>query len=113
MSPEEVKTHDEIFAAENGGYGPPLNWYKCQMAGLNIEDDARIPAERATIEQPTLLVTCRNDPAGIPAMAEEGTRASARNLEVKQLDTGHWVQLEKPDEVNQLLKEFLEGLSLA
>ena len=36
-----------------------------------------------------------------------------KNLEVKQLDTGHWLLLEKPDEVHQLLKEFLEALNLA
>lgn len=108
-----MKTHNKIFAPENGGYGPPLNWYKCQIRHFNDEDEASIPAERSSIEQPTLLVTCSKDPVGNPDMAEAGTRPFVKNLQVKQIDTGHWLQLENPDEVNQILKKFFEGLKVA
>ena len=113
MSPEDVKTREKIFAAEAGGYGPPLNWYKCHMANLNSEDDASIPADRLKIEQPTLLITCGNDPVGIPVLAVEGTKPFVQMLEIKQVDTGHWLQLEKPDEVNHILKDFLEQLKVS
>ena len=105
-----MKTHNKIFAPENGGYGPPLNWYKCQIRHFNDEDDAGIPAESSFIEQPTLLVTCSKDPVGAPEMAEAGTRPFIKDLQVKQVGTGHWLQLEKPNEVNEILKNFFEGL---
>jgi hypothetical protein len=28
------------------------------------------------------------------------------SLKVEQLDTGHWMMLEEPDETNRILKEF-------
>jgi soluble epoxide hydrolase/lipid-phosphate phosphatase len=31
------------------------------------------------------------------------------NLRVEDLDTGHWIMLEKPDEVNKILEDFIEG----
>ena len=108
-----METHTKIFAPANGGYGPPLNWYKAQIRHFNDEDEASIPAERSFIEQPTLLVTCSQDPVGAPGVAEAGTRPFVKNLQVTQIDTGHWLQLEKPDEVNQILKHFFEGLNAA
>ena len=113
LSSEEVQTHSKIFAPENGGYGPPLNWYKAQIRLFNDADEASLPAERSFIEEPTLLVTCSKDPVGAPAVAEAATRPFVKNLQVKQIDTGHWLQLEKPDEVNQMLKDFFEGLKAA
>lgn len=109
---EEVDIHNRIFASHNGGYGPPLNWYNCQMGDYNDEDEASIPNERAYVEQPTLLVTCSGDPVAPPGFIEGGTRPFVRNLEVKQVDTGHWLLLEKPDEVNAILKDFFESLNV-
>ncbi|KAL8793176.1 MAG: hypothetical protein Q9195_004206 [Heterodermia aff. obscurata] len=113
LSSEEVKTHNKIFAPENGGYGPPLNWYKSRISHVNNEDEASIPEEKSLIGQPTLLVTCSKDPVGVAGIAEARTRPFVKNLQVKQVDTGHWLQLEKPDEVNQILKDFFEGLKAA
>ena len=28
ITPEEIKMHDSIFGSSEGGYNPPLNWYK-------------------------------------------------------------------------------------
>lgn len=112
FTPEEVDIHNRIFASNNGGYGPPLNWYNCQMGDHNDEDEASIPKERAYVEQPTLLVTCSGDPVAPPDFVEGGTRSFIRNLKVKQVDTGHWLLLEKPDEVNGILKDFFESLNV-
>ena len=110
LSHEEVETHYRHFASENGGYGPGLNWYKSQIRNLDSENEASIPEERKSIQQPTLLLTCRDDPIGVPVLQEAATKPFVRNLTIKQIDTGHWPQLEKPDEVNEILKTFLEGL---
>lgn len=78
------------------------------MAHLNDDDEAAVPEERKFIEQPTLLVTCSKDVIALPAMMEGMTRKWAKDLRVENLDTGHWVYLEKPDEVNTILKRFFE-----
>jgi pimeloyl-ACP methyl ester carboxylesterase len=30
-------------------------------------------------------------------------------LEVKRIEAGHWLQLERPDEVNECLHDFIKG----
>lgn len=108
VSSNELEIHDSIFARENGGYGPPLNWYKAQIANLNTPDEAKLAQERLRIQAPTLLVKCSLDYVGVPALQEQNTRPWVDNLQVKEFATGHWVQLEKPDEVNRILKDFIE-----
>lgn len=78
------------------------------MANLNTEDEAGIPPERFHIQQPTLLITCSQDPLAIAAMQEGAMRPFVKNLQVETVDTGHWLQLEKADEVNGFLKAFFE-----
>ena len=108
VSAEEYELHDKIFAAESGGYGPPLNWYKAQIANLNTPDEDSLTTEEKHIHGPTLLVICTLDYVGVPVIQEQNTREWVPNLQVKELATGHWVQLEKPDEVNKILKDFIE-----
>ena len=70
MSSEDLEMHNKIFATENGGYGPPLNWYKAQIANLNTPDEALLTPERTQIHAPTLLVTCSLDYVGVPTIQE-------------------------------------------
>lgn len=81
------------------------------MANLNTSDEAEIPPERFLIQQRTLLITCAKDILGIPAMQEGAMRPFVKNLQVEKVDTGHWLQLEKPEEVNELLKTFFDEVS--
>ena len=37
-------------------------------------------------------------------------RPWAKDMRVKELDAAHWVPLEKPDQVNQALQEFFDGV---
>lgn len=108
ISKEEVETYKKIFDPKDGGYGPPLNWYKAQMADLNDEDESSIDPERRHIQQPTLLITCSLDPIAVAAMQEQGMRPFVQNLKVEGLEAGHWVQQEKHGEVNKSLKAFFE-----
>ena len=42
----------------------------------------------------------------------EQMRPLAPDLKVEHVDGGHWLQLEKADEVNKILGEFMEGQRL-
>ena len=99
----------EIFSPSNGGFGPSLNWYKAQIANLNRPDEEDISEERKMIEKPTLLVTCAFDGIMPPQMQVEGMRPFCKDLKVKAFESGHFVQLEKADELNKSLETFIEG----
>lgn len=113
VSSEDIEIHDRIFTTENGGYGPPLMWYKSVMANVNVQDEATLAPEQSHIGQPTLLITAANDYIAIPAMQEQGMRPYVKNLKVESVETGHWLQLEKPDEVNQRLERFFTESAVA
>lgn len=109
MPENEALTHSRIFSADNGGYRGGCNWYKAQMGNINAADEEAVPAERRRIEKPTLLVTCTDDYVAVPALQEGQMREFAvGGMEVKQVEAGHWVQLEKAEEVNAVLKDFFE-----
>ena len=111
VTPSEIETHNKIFdpSSGGGGYGPPLNWYKAEIANLNTPDDGAVPEERYHIQQPTLLVTCTYDYIAVPKMQEDGMKPYVKDLTVKELPSGHFVQSEKADEVNEVLKAFFEA----
>ena len=68
-----------------------------------------IPHTRANITKPVLLLTAAKDPIGTPARAEAGTRPYAPDLRVRQIDSGHFMMLEKADEVNEAMRAFFES----
>lgn len=110
ISSAELIIHDQIFNLSNGGYGPALNWYKAQIANVNCEDEAPLASGDMQFERPTLLVTCHKDPIVVADMQEKTTKQYANNLRVKHLETGHWVNLEQPSKVNEIIQEFVTDL---
>ena len=78
------------------------------MGQINAEDEASVPEERQHIHKPSLLVLCEKDYIAIPQLMEESMRPFAKDMEVKTVDCGHWLLLEKTDEVNEILKDFFE-----
>lgn len=108
LSKHEAWKHNKIFSAENGGYSGGLNWYKAQMANVNAADEEAIPPERAQIDKPTLFFANKQDYILVPALQEAQMKPLVKDLEIQELDCGHWTQLEKANEVNELLKGFIE-----
>ena len=106
-TPEQISTDEQIISA--GGYTGPLNWYKAQIANLNAADEPFIPDELKHIAQPTLLLTATKDLVCTPVMAEAGMKDWVKDLTVKGVDAGHWLHLERPDEVNEALRAFVEA----
>jgi pimeloyl-ACP methyl ester carboxylesterase len=91
---------------ERTGFRGPLNWYR------NIDRNWELtPFLRgATLRQPTLFVAGEED--GVITLyrqAFDDMEAAVPNLANKTLlpGAGHWVQQERPYEVNRLLIDFL------
>ncbi|KAL8873180.1 MAG: hypothetical protein Q9215_001687 [Flavoplaca cf. flavocitrina] len=108
MSKSEMENHKQIFSPENGGYRGGLNWYKAHMLNLNSDDEKNVPSDRLQTDKPALLVVCTKDCVAIPSMQEQDMRAFASDVMVESLDCGHWVQLEKANEVNEIVTSFIE-----
>ncbi|KAL8996144.1 MAG: hypothetical protein Q9169_004291 [Polycauliona sp. 2 TL-2023] len=104
----EIQMHKQIFSKENGGYGPPLNWYKCEIANLNVADEAGVAEADYYLKVPTLLVTCKDDPIGVPEVQRMNMKpwVEEKLLKEVEVECGHWCMLEKGGEVNGLLEGF-------
>jgi soluble epoxide hydrolase/lipid-phosphate phosphatase len=79
------------------------------MGNLN-EEDERANNLALTLEHPVLMIKASRDIVATAAMMERGIRQFANDVRLKELDTGHWVQLEAREEINKHLEEFFSEL---
>ena len=105
LSEEDVAYFAKEFAGS--GFRGGLNRYR------NMDRDWEELPELATtrIEQPALFITGENDPVRSFAPAD-GMQQTVPGLKESLVikDAGHWVQQEKPAEVNGALLNFLKEL---
>ena len=59
---------------------------------------------------PALFIPSLGDITVLPRYYEVDMRASFDDLEIKALNTSHWVLLEDPQGVNRILEGWLGGL---
>ena len=100
---------DYVFEEyKRNGAHPPLNAYR--VMPLNARDEAELPKSGDyKVPTTTLFIQALRDKALPPAMSQGMERFFADGvLTVKEIDADHFVQLEKADEFNKALKEWLE-----
>ncbi len=105
-------TEDEldVYAAafERTGFTGGLNWYRA----IDLSHGETRMLSNFTIDVPTLMITAENDMILRPEQAGP-MRQWIPNLRVEMVrNCSHWTQQERPDEVNRLMIEFLDGLGL-
>ncbi|KAL3424069.1 epoxide hydrolase [Phlyctema vagabunda] len=105
FSSEDTAQHLKQFSIEKGGYGPAINWYRAQLQNINEADEKAIRQEAHILHRPTLLFTSHNfiTVAGNPA---EQMKPLVSDFTTKEINSGHWIQREKADEVNSILQDF-------
>ncbi|KAL4970916.1 alpha/beta fold hydrolase [Aspergillus stella-maris] len=101
----------------NGGFNGPVKAYKSLMRDYNAADEEAIPPLKAAIPCPVLLLTASKDPVGLPDSQISNTTPYAADIRVKAVNAGHFLQVEKPDEISQGIHDFVrdvmgEGLCL-
>jgi pimeloyl-ACP methyl ester carboxylesterase len=107
ISQEELDHYVDEFG--RSGFTGPLNWYR--NFDRNWELTASAPAP--TIAAPSLFIAGTADPVlGFTARDRFSEVVSGPYREVMIDGAGHWIQQERPDEVNTALLEFLSGLGL-
>lgn len=101
LSADELDLYASTF--ERTGFGGAINWYR------NIDENGRRFPEVgvAQLDLPALMICAEWDPALPPALAASmGERCS--DLEMHTVaKAGHWVQTECPEEVDDLLVDWL------
>jgi pimeloyl-ACP methyl ester carboxylesterase len=105
ISQDEFDLYVQEFS--RNGFTAPLNWYRC--FDHNWELTATTPA--ATITVPSLFVGGGADPTLVYTPRERVRDVVSGDYREVMIDgAGHWIQQERPAEVNELLIEFLSGL---
>lgn len=100
FNPEDLEAYKNA-AAKRGALTAMLNYYR------NILQSGFTPRKWEKITVPTLLIWGEDDPA-LGIELTHGTEAYVENLTVRYIPKcSHWVQQERPQLVNQYMREFL------
>ncbi|CAM2070808.1 Alpha/beta hydrolase [Sulfidibacter corallicola] len=87
-----------VSAFESTGFTGSINWYR------NLDRNWHLLADvNPVIEQPTLMIHGDRDPVA----RNENLDKFVPNVEVVNLDCGHWIQQEKPEETTQAILKWL------
>jgi pimeloyl-ACP methyl ester carboxylesterase len=88
-----------VSAFESSGFTGSINWYR------NLDRNWHLLADvNPIIQQPTLMIYGDRD--AVPK--SENLTEFVPNVEVVNLDCGHWIKQEKPEETNQAILKWLE-----
>lgn len=87
-----------------------LNYYQTRHINHELEKD--LPQEYCP-ELPKLMVIPKADPA-LPVAMSLHAEKQLKTLEVVWLDglCGHWVQLERPQEIEKIVGEWVEKMAV-
>lgn len=99
---EAVMSDKDLAVYLNGfkqtGFTPSINWYR------NLNRNWHLLAEVSPIiHQPTLMIYGEKDI--IPPLPN--IQDFVPNIDVESLDAGHWIQEERPEELNQMILNWL------
>jgi pimeloyl-ACP methyl ester carboxylesterase len=107
MSEAHFQEYVDAFSA--GGFRGPVDWYR------NLDRNWALTAflQDRRIRQPALFIVGERDPvrhyAGPHEAGQKDWLTDLRGSHVLP-DAGHWLQQERPDEINALLLDFLGAL---
>ncbi|WP_428452032.1 alpha/beta fold hydrolase [Photobacterium kasasachensis] len=96
MSDQELAVF--VSAFESSGFTSSINWYRNLDRNWHLLVDVN-----PIIQQPTLMIY--GDQDVIPK--SERLTEYVPSVEVLNLDCGHWIQQEKPEEINQAIIKWL------
>lgn len=78
------------------------------MRGVNHADEADIAHEKKFLSLPNMLVASTKDYATRADMQEQRHKEWTKETRVEILDCGHWIQLEKREDLFHLLTSFAD-----
>jgi pimeloyl-ACP methyl ester carboxylesterase len=98
---EDLARYREAWRPD-GATTAMLNWYRAAARyGTG--------ADRERVAQPTLVLWGEEDPALVPELAPRSVAYCEDGRLERFPDAGHWIHLDRPDAVSELLVEHLSG----
>ena len=70
--------------------------------------NSEIPTDARTLTHPAMLIASTNYFITVTINFPELMRPQVPDLKVENVNGGHWLQLERADEVNRILEEFMK-----
>jgi soluble epoxide hydrolase/lipid-phosphate phosphatase len=96
----DMTYHKEMY--KKGGFHGPLNWYRTRKLNHFQEKESKI----GNVKCPAMLVVATRDEYLVPAMAKN-VQKHVPQCVLTTIDSTHWAMVEKPDELNSVLKNWL------
>lgn len=98
MNDSDLSVYTSGF--EKNGFTSSINWYR------NLNRNWELLGEVSPIvHQKTLMIYGEKDV--IPPLPN--IQEFVPNIDIKSLDTGHWIQEERPEELNQMILQWLKN----
>jgi soluble epoxide hydrolase / lipid-phosphate phosphatase len=95
-----------INAKKEGGMVAPTNWYRAMAHGYQIETESKLNGK---VEKPYLFIGCSGDKVCRTDAIEGPKRAGlVPDCTVKEIESGHWLTYEKPDETAAIMVDWLK-----
>ncbi|KAI1180788.1 alpha/beta-hydrolase [Nemania sp. FL0916] len=86
-----------------------LNYYQALMRGVQVAGELLVTDEDRKLRVPVLGVSDAGDLVTLPDAQRQTTEPWAEaGYQERSVQAGHWVMLEKPDEMNQILVDFAQ-----
>lgn len=104
ISEKEAATYGN-FLEKNGFFGPN-SWY---VNGQLNDQFAKELQQFTTIDCPVLFIQATYDSV-LTRNFNTHNKMVCTNLTEREVDSGHWMAREKPNETNQIIKKWLEEL---
>jgi len=108
--PQTLQTEEEVEVINNQiakqGFEGPTNWYR--LFDINAAEEKQLkPALQINLK--TLFIAATKDPylPPTPERLASTHKYVVGGLEVKYVEASHFVQVEKPKEVNEIIAEWL------
>lgn len=95
---------------KRNGLAAPLNWYHAMKDNHQFEAEKELPKHRFRVNVPVLFLGSTRDAVSLTsAIKFPQEKGLLPDLEVKEIESGHWVTMEKPEEVGQAIVGFLKA----
>ncbi|KAJ7588150.1 alpha/beta-hydrolase [Mycena floridula] len=106
VSADEVKHHREIL--QKGGMAGPLCYYGIMTSDIDFNDNLAIPKQNIMVTKPVFFGAALRDFVALASVQKMVVAKTCTNTTVCEYDAGHWVMVEKKDEVNRDLLAWIE-----
>ncbi|KAI0603212.1 Alpha/Beta hydrolase protein [Biscogniauxia sp. FL1348] len=103
---QDIVEHYAKVYSERGLHGP-CNWYR--LREVNSEEELPLANKEIRFKIPAMLVMAENDTALLPSMADGQEKYFEAGLKKELIPKcSHWAMVQKPEETNRFIGEFVQ-----